>query len=298
MTVPVGTASSLTHPILLPGTDLLAFIDNLGSLAVSQVGQIVASYDVNALTDARLLTDDAGRIMLLTGATDQYDHGVLGDAIEASGIMRIDNPAAPEISFFIPIPDDLDIEGISAIWTDITSDGIREIIVTLSNAQQGAQLAIFNDTGELIATSPAIGRGYRWRHQIAVAPFGPNGELELVDVLIPHLGGAVEFFHLKDTDLQLVAQVPGFTSHVIDTRNLDMAAAGDFDGERSIELLLPNQQRTELGAIRRTINGAEVIWGLSLNGKMVTNLEAVTFESGDIAVGVGREDGILQIWHP
>ena len=61
----------------------------------------------------------------------------------------------------------------------------------------------FDDDGHLVAEGPTIGQGYRGRHQIAVAPFGPNGELELVDVLTPHLGGIVEFYQLEEKKLWL-----------------------------------------------------------------------------------------------
>jgi hypothetical protein len=67
--------------------------------------------------------------------------------------------------------------------------------------------------------------------------------------------GVVEFYQWREDTLQIVARVPGYTSHVIGTRNLDMAAAGDFDGDGRFELLLPNQQRTTLGGIRRTEDG-------------------------------------------
>jgi len=172
------------------------------------------------------------------------------------------------------------------------------VIVTLSDARQGARVVVFSETGEIVAEGPAIGRGYRWRHQLAVAPFGPGGELELVDVLTPHLGGVVEFYRLEGKTLRVVAQIRGYTSHVIGSRNLDMGAAGDFDGDGRLEILLPNQRLTELGAVRRTATGVEIAWSVSLGGRLRTNLAAVTLSNGTLAIGAGREGKILRIWLP
>jgi hypothetical protein len=128
------------------------------------------------------------------------------------------------------------------------------------------------------------------------APFGTNGETELVDVLTPHIGGTVEFYQLDGDQLRIVARVPGYTSHVIGTRNLDMAVAGDFDGDGQPELLLPNQRRTEVGAIQRTASGAVVAWRLPVEGLVTTNLAAVSLADNRVVVGTGRGDGVLRLW--
>jgi hypothetical protein len=302
-------ASPLTHAIPLYQSGLSqVYLDTHGDLFVIDDNlRQFAQIDVDALPDARVLQDEDGRLLLLSSPTEHYDHGVLGDAIEAESITRVDNPATGDISALIELPENLVIEGIAPIWADLNGDGLREIIVTASNAEQGAQILVFNEAGERVATGPAIGQGYRWRHQIAVAPFGPNTDLELVDVLTPHLGGVVTFYRWEGEQLQITAQLPGYTSHIIGTRNLDMAAAGDFDGDGRVEVLLPNQARTELAAIRRTGTdpGAEVVWSLALDGEMITNLGAVTLPGGDLAIGMGQENGILpsasyslRIWHP
>ncbi|MEC9280196.1 MAG: hypothetical protein VX947_04835, partial [Chloroflexota bacterium] len=140
----------------------------------------------------------------------------------------------------------------------LEEDGIREILVMVSNSRTGARLIVFNDAGEPTAFGPAVGRDSRWRHQLAVAPFGPSGEVEIVDVLTPHIGGIVEFYRLENDILKVVVKIPGFRSHKIGSRNLDMAVAGDFDGDGRVELLVPNQTLDEIGGIRRTLDGAEV----------------------------------------
>jgi hypothetical protein len=84
------------------------------------------------------------------------------------------------------------------------------------------------------------------------------------------------------------ARQPGYTSHVINTRNLDMAVAGDFDGDGRVELLLPDQVRGQLGAIRHEGDGATVAWTLPVDGQVATNVAAVTLADGGLAAAVGR----------
>lgn len=293
-----GTASPYSHPISLPdGGYLVAYIGENGDLVIRD-GIEETLLAVDALPDARILVDGLGRLLLLTNPTTRYDHGVLGDAVEASGITLIETRPEARIILNIDIPPPAVIEGIAPIWADITGDGRREIIVTLSSQIDGAQIALFNETGERLASGPAIGQGYRWRNQLAVAPTGLDGELELMDVLTPHIGGVVEFYGLRGNELHILAQVRGYTSHVIGSRNLDMALAGDFDGDQQVEVLLPDQSRTALGAVRRSTGGAEVVWTLPAGGVISTNLAAVSFPDGRIAAGVGREDAVLRVWTP
>ena len=293
---PFNIGSTYNHPVVF-NANQQAFLLQNGEL-VFKTGDDQVHLDINALHDGRLLTDGDGNILVLSGPTDQYDHGVLGDSIEASSITLISNDGNQLSVQPISIPAGKVIEGIMPVWVDLTGDGQREIIVTLSDSSNGAQLAVFNQAGELIALGDSIGQGYRWRHQIAAAPFGPNGELEIVDVLTPHIGGTVEFFQLVGDMLVRVAQVSGYTSHVIGTRNLDMAVAGDFDNDGIIELLLPGQDRTTLGGIQRTETGAVVDWELPLNGILISNLGSVAFQDGSIGIAAGLDNGTLMIWLP
>ncbi len=294
----IPETSPLTHPIPI-FDQRIASIQTDNTLIIWQEEEMIAKFQLNALPDGRILQDEMGRLLLLTDATQRYRHAVLGDAIEAGSVTLLDTNPNPQVAQTIMIPEPRVIEGIAPIWADLTGDGKREIIVTLSDAQQGAQLVVFNEQGEQVATGPAIGQGNRWRHQLAVAPFGPNGELELVDVLTPHLGRVVEFFQLKGDKLELQATVrAGYTSHTIGSRNLDLAVAGDFDGDEKVELVLPSSNGLELGAVRRSADGADVVWTLELDGRVTTNL--MTTQHGDIglALGVGQANGVLRLWLP
>lgn len=289
-------SSNLTHPVVLNIDPLrIASIQINGDIII-QSGKESIPMKVNALPDARILVDEAQRILLLTDPTERYTHGVLGDAIEAGSITLMKTMPNPVIKHKILIPPPFVIEGIAPIWTDITGDGIREIIVTISDALQGARLIVFDERGHQLAQSAAIGKGYRWRHQIAVAPFEQSQQPELVSVLTPHIGGIVEYFQFTTDTLLNVTQLSGCTSHVIGTRNLDMALAGDFDGDGQIELLLPNQALSELCAVQRAAKTAQIDWTLDIEGQMTSNLAAVTLNSGEIVVGLGNDQQLLKIW--
>lgn len=288
-----------THPVIIDqGEGIWAFIYAGGSLNVMQQTEPILpeALAVNALPDARILVDEQQRLLLLTDPSDRYAHAVLGDNLEATSITLLRTQPETSVSGIIRVPEPFVIEGIAPIWTDLNGDGQREIIVTLSSSDSGAQIVVYNEAGQTLAAGPAIGQGFRWRHQIAVAPFGPHGELELAAVLTPHLGGVVEFYQWQGESLQIVANLPGYTSHVIGTRNLDMAAAADFDGDGRVELLLPTPDLRTLGAVRRTVNGAETAWTLPLPAPLQTNLAAVRLADGKTALGVGLASGVLRVW--
>lgn len=301
---PPAVDPSSQNPVIYNQHGHMAFSGEAGALTLmDENGETIATPEVALLPDARILFADNGRLLFLTDPTDRYPHAVLGDAIEAGGITLLETTPEVRITAHIPITEPQVVEGIMPLWLDWDGNGRREIIVTLSDAEQGAQINLFSETGELLAQGPAVGRGSRWRHQIAVAPFGPNGEQELAGVLTPHLGGQVEFYRWQDDRLQIVAQVPGYTSHIIGTNNLDMALAGDFNGDGRSELLLPTQNRAQLGGIQRTAEGAAALYHLDIGGSVVTNLMGVTMSGeagseGVTAVGLGRGDNTLRIWQP
>ena len=249
------------------------------------------------MQDSRILIDDQHRLMLLTNPTEQYAHTIMGDAIEARSITLIQTIPAVKVVTTFDVAEDVVIEGLQPLWMDLTGDGQREIIVTIANDTQGAQIVVYNEQGTLLAEGPAIGQGSRWRHQLTVVPFD-NNQLTLVDVLTPHIGGVVEFYRLEDNSLIVEAEVPGYTSHVIGSRNLELAASSDFDSDGNLEVLLPSQSLTNLAAISYTSGSANVEWELPIGGQISSNLFVTQFDEGQVAVAVGSNNLELRLWLP
>jgi hypothetical protein len=295
---PSPQASPATHPVVLTGSHArMAFIENSGDLVLWEGGE-TGRLALNALPDARILRDENNRLLLFTAATRRYTHGVLGDDLEAGSLSLVETSPGLSLVWQVAFAPDKVAEGIATIWVDLNGDGSREILVTVSDAQSGAQLLLFNDQGIQVAAGPAVGRGFRWRHQLAAAPFLGPGEWLLADVLTPHIGGSVEFYRWSQDRLEIVAQIPGFSTHRLGSRNLDMALAADLDMDGNVELLVPTQDMKALSALRLVNGSLLVAWEIELGARIASNLSAVTLEDGRIALGVGLQDARLRIWSP
>jgi hypothetical protein len=293
---PALDASPATHPIWLEDGSL-AYIDTQGQLHVA--GQEnTYTLGVNALPDARILSDQAGRLLFLSAPTEGYPHGVLGDSLEATTIILVDTQVDPYVIREIQIdPGDV-IEGIAPIWVDLVGDGEREIIVTQSNLGAGARIVVYRENGSLFASGEPIGQGFRWRHQLAVGQFIDGGSQEIAVIRTPHIGGVIEIYALEEDQLEIMTTLNGYSSHTIGSRNLDSALAGDFNGDGRIEIVTPDQSQTTLAGIQTTSDALQVLWEAPIGGKLTTNLAAVPLPDGRIALGAGHAGHILRVWLP
>lgn len=297
-------ASDLTHPAPVSSN---GGEEQLGVGSGGQVFEEVSEGDsvgigetgIEALPDARFVRGAGGTLAFLSTPTESYVHGVLGDEIEAESmtLLRPGEEQNLESGTIFPASGGV-FEQISPLWFEASGIDSELLAVTESTAELATRVSVYNLAGDLVAAGPFIGEPYKWRHLIAAGPFGPNGEIELVDVLTPHIGGTVEFYRpdFEDGSLNIVATQSGYTSHRIYTRNMDTARAGDLDNDGRWELLVPNDSYTELGAIRRTQDGSETAWTLPADGTIITNLASTTNSEGRAQIAAGREDGTLRIW--
>jgi len=286
---PPDGGSRLTHPIVVG--DRTVYVDGDGGLVVlADDGARVGRLAVDALPDARLVTDGT-LVFVLAGGTDRYGHGALGDGIEADRVAVID-PASSTVRATLDPPGEAVIEGLSPLLAGLGGDGDPRVVVTESTGEDGARIAAYDAEGSRVVAGPGIGTGNRWRHQVAVAPFGPDGTGEVAVVRTPHIGGTVEFYRPDGDRLAIAATEEGYSSHAYRSRNLS-GGLGVVDGDRAT-LVVPTDERTELAGVERTPGSARRAWTVDVGGTITANVAAAPY--GDrTAVGTARR-GELVVW--
>jgi len=185
----------------------------------------------------------------LAQPTDRYDHGVLGDAIEATAV-RVLTRDGKTLSYVLT--DDSVFEDLYARVHDIDGDGHDEVLVVHSRQTAGSSLvALGVRDGKLVLvgeTDPIGGR-HRWLNPVGVADVDNDGRPEVVVVLTPHIGGTLVVYRFEGGRFYERGRIGGVSNHRIGSRALGLAAFVDIDGDGILELVIPSQDRLALRAI-------------------------------------------------
>jgi hypothetical protein len=278
-----------THPVVVDGG--LLYVATNGDVVVRREG-VETRLDARAPADARPVRIGGDRYALYGGRTTRYAHGALGDTVEGSRLLLVD-AARGRIDADVALDAPTVFEGLSPLVADLDGDGDAEVVTTVAASAVGARIRAYGTDGTELATGPVYGPG--WRHQLCVAPFGPDGRPELAAVRKPHVDRTLEFYRLDGSGLTVTATHEGYASHTYGSRILDGGLAADLDGDGRPELLVPTAGRRMLAAVRRTARGADRAWSLPLGGDLVTNVAGVGLGDGHLAVGAGTADGV-RIW--
>lgn len=182
--------------------------------------------------------------------TARYDHAVLGDAIEAGGLLlRLRDGSERRLL----LPEDQVFEDLHPRLADLDGDGEDEVIVVRASLDHGAVLTVYGLVGDelrLIAEGPQHLSRHRWLNPIGAADFDGDGTVEVAYVETPHIGGILRIVSLQDGKLVEEASLAGFSNHLIGTRELGLSAILDFDEDGLPEIFLPSARRRSLRVLR------------------------------------------------
>lgn len=294
---PLARFSYPVHVDAVPGA--LVYVGADGSLVSELDGEQVSAIAGAAIAEDSIPVVSGAQVAVYAGATaDRYVHGIMGTSLEDARLLiaRVGDDGALQITAEVELPGETVFEGLSPLWADVDGDGMAEIVTTVSDSRTGAAVRVYRADGSILAESDPIGLGFRWRHQLAVGPFGVNGEPEIANVRTPHIGGIAEFLIVNGERLAMSNAQLRYTSHIINSRNLDMGISGDFDGDGQPELVILTQPRTEVVGLANTAQGVTERWRLPLAGSLSTNLAAVPLRDGTLALAAGTDGRTLHIW--
>jgi len=204
---------------------------------------------LNDLPDGRIATNpEKGTIekAWYSQPTNRYGHGILGDGIEAGGLVAV---TANGLRVEYELPKTEVFEDITPRLADLDGDGTTEIITIISSLRLGASLGVFqvkNNRLQRLAQSSYIGLANRWLNIAGIADYTGSHSKQIAIVVTPHIGGRLDLFTFDGNALQRIATHQGFSNHVIGSREQRLSASYlSQDGKRMI-LALPSANRKAL----------------------------------------------------
>lgn len=237
---------------------------------------------------------------LLTGPTEDYGHGILGDPIEASGFCVVDLWTGEAATLSLK-PGSV-FEDLRVRLVDLTGDGRAEFVVVRSHLDRGAALAVYHLVEgriEPLAETPAIGIANRWLNPAGAADFDGDGRVEIAYVETPHIGGTLKVWELADGALRREQAVAGFSNHAIGSRELDLSAVLDWNGDGVPDLALPDAARRSLRIVTFAGGRFAELAALPQYTEIKTAVHATDLDGdGKPELLYGLEDGRLILARP
>ena len=257
--------------------------------------RIVVAPAPDMLPDGQV-TEGRGEIRRawLTGPTERYAHGILGDSIEASGVgvERADGKF-----LYFDLGADSVFEDRRARLFDFDGDGADEIIVVQSYLSTGAALTVLEANGEALelgAEVEPIGLSHRWLNPAGAGDFDGDGRPELAYVETPHIGGTLKLYEYNNRRLTADGTARGFSNHAIGSREQDQAAVVDWNGDGIVDLLLPDARREQLRIVTFAGGKFEELERIGNPQRIVTAVLTARLDRSDrVAVVYGLADGTL-----
>jgi len=232
----------------------------------------------------------------LAAPTNRYDHGVLGDAIEAGAVVA--QLADGSMARF-DLGEDAVFEDRMARIVDMDGDGIDELLVVKSFLSHGAALTLLAEKdGELViaAEAPAIGMANRWLNPVGVADFDGDGRFEAAAVITPHIGGTLKLYERRGGNLVEDHAQFGFSNHAMGSRVLALAAILDVNGDRVPDIVVPDAGRRNLLVVTFAQGTYRELARWPIAGRLATGVVAADLDGdGDDEIVYGDGERRLNV---
>lgn len=269
--------SPLARPVCVPG----------GAVAVSRTGDLILYRQegaawrehrrtrANVMRDAHLtLADLTGsgesHVVALTGPTStRYEHGILGDTEEATGVAVLHHQSLRQLSR-------LDLRA-PTVFEDLEArpvelpDGRTGLALVQATPGRGAALVLIGQVKERLqirSAGPDFGQTHRW-----LAPIVAENEIWAVHT--PHIGGVLHRYQEKGKTLTPTKLWTGVSNHVIGSRTLTAVRLAPG------LLLVPSQDQTRL-VVLRCVATCSVLHEWALDATVSSN---VAFTRTHVVVG-------------
>lgn len=204
--------------------------------------------------------------------TRRYDHGIMGDSIEAAALVAKDNKGNVHR---YQLDKNSVFEDLTPRLVDLDGDGKPEVITIRSFLDKGASLAVFGlvqNKLKLLATTPPIGLSHRWLNVAGTGDFNKDGAIDIAIVVTPHIGGTLEIWSYKSGKLQKTASMHGFSNHFIGSRNLNLSYVADVNGDGKPDIAVPGASRRALRIMSLTDNKLSQLASIPLSHRITQNI--------------------------
>lgn len=218
-------------------------VNKENALSMNTIDAIkLLSHDFEQLPEKQIAMN-GGMYAQYARPSSRYNHNILGDAIEAEELVVLKDG----ITYTNKLSEQYVYEDIKPRLFDVDSDGELEIITIRTHVNKGAGIMIYkivdNNLTEF-AWVDEVGLSNRWLNIVAVYDLDNDGNVELVWVQTPHIGGILKVAKIKAGNLQAFSETSPYSNHSIGERNLCLSVVTQTKGATSV--YVPTQDRRNI----------------------------------------------------